>query len=101
MATMYDIVPLGTDACRFDPSAPCAYWHTKVRALALADLGPRELDFVGLYEPRPPSQEGWHEIGDLSTYELDRQELSAEVSALLGALMGIENVTQGMAGFLG
>jgi hypothetical protein len=35
-------------------------------------------------------------VGDLEPFELDREQLSTEERAMLGALMSIEDVTQGI-----
>lgn len=47
------IDPLAPDACRSDPSAPCYYLHTKLRALngGRDKLSERELEFVGVGGP--------------------------------------------------
>ena len=52
---------LGPDRCLSDPSAPCFYWHTKVRALngGRDTLTDRELEFVGVSRRR--SRSGWQE----------------------------------------
>jgi len=54
--------PLAPDACRSDPSAPCAYWHTKLHALngGRDKLSERELEFVGV-DTWPINTPGWHQ----------------------------------------
>jgi hypothetical protein len=47
---MDSIERLAPDACRSDPSAPCAYWHLKFHALngGRDKLSQRDLEFVGV-----------------------------------------------------
>ena len=85
--------PLAPDACRSDPSAPCAYWHTKLHALngGRDKLSERELEFVGV-DTWPINTPGWHQPTALYLDLLmgDLPELSAEESAVLHSLMDIE-----------
>jgi hypothetical protein len=98
---MYDLVSLGPDACLSDTSAACRYWHLKCRVLRGANVTPDELRFVG-FAQECPDRGGWRNaatsLGIL--YHDDREELSSEDSAMLSALMSIDDVTQGMIGFL-
>ena len=57
-----DIVgELGPDRCLSDPSAPCFYWHLKLKALngGRDRLSDEELEFVGVSRHRDRSR--WHE----------------------------------------
>ena len=57
---MAAIEPFAPDACRPDRSAPCMYWHLKLRALngERDKLSDGELAFIGIYPPDP--RDGWH-----------------------------------------
>jgi hypothetical protein len=88
------IEPLAPDACRSDPSPPCAYWHTKLHALngGRDKLTRRDLAFVGV-ETWPINTPGWHApTGLFLDLWSDLPELSGEVSAGLHALMAISTV---------
>lgn len=95
---MYDITPLGVDACRWDRSAICTYWHTKCRAMAGEALVTEELRFVGFAEERPRSRGGWKNAATnlevLYRGDHDRDELSSEDSAMLSALMAVDNAAE-------
>jgi hypothetical protein len=89
---MDSIEPLAPDACRSDPSAPCAYWHTKLHALngGRDKLSRRDLDFVGV-DTWPINTPGWHApTGLFLDLWSDLPELSAEDSAVLRSMMDIE-----------
>jgi hypothetical protein len=89
---MDSLEPLAPDACRFDPSAPCAYWHTKLHALngGRDKLSRRDLDFVGV-DTWPINTPGWHApTGLYLDLWSDLPELSAEDSSVLRSLMDIE-----------
>ncbi len=89
---MYDLTPLGFDACRSDASASCVYWHTKKRAMAGATLTPEQLQFVG-FDEQPKPRDGWKSAAtNLEVIYHDRDELSSEDSETLAALMAIESV---------
>jgi hypothetical protein len=103
---MYDLVSLCPDACQWDSSASCLYWHLKRRAMAGADLTDEELRFVGFAEERPPSRGGWKDASrhlELLYGDHDRDGLSSEDSAMLSALMSIDTVdlSQERLDFLG
>jgi hypothetical protein len=76
------IDPLGPDACRSDPSAPCLYWHLKLHALngGRGKLSQRDLDFVGV-GVTPPLRDGWRSPAGLYVDEFDD-----EVDPVLKAL---------------
>jgi hypothetical protein len=90
---MYDLVSLGPDACQWDSSASCLYWHTKRRAMAGAALTDEELRFVGFAE-ECPDRGGWQDASrhlEILYADHDRDELSAEDAETLHALMAIDN----------
>jgi hypothetical protein len=91
---MYEITPLGVDDCRLDRSAVCVYWHTKRRAMAGEVLTAEELRFVGFADERPRVRDGWHDASTnlgLIYFHDDREELSSDDSAMLSALMSVDN----------
>jgi hypothetical protein len=83
--------PLGPDACRSDPSAPCAYWHLKLHALngGRDKLSHRDLEFVGV-DTSPIVTPGWRSpTGLYLDGPLEGFGLSAEHSAALHAIMPV------------
>jgi len=83
--------PLALDACRSDPSAPCHYWHLKVRALngGRDTLSRDELTFVGV-DTWPITTPGWRSPAGLYLDDpLEGFGFSAEDSAALHALMPV------------
>ena len=60
MPSLDAIDPLAPDACRSDPSAPCHYFHLKLRALNgdRDELSDRERAFVGV-DAWPINTPGW------------------------------------------
>jgi hypothetical protein len=69
------------------------YWDLKIRAWRGEPLSPEALAFIGIDEhPRRPSN-GWRSPGG-PVYEDDREELSAEDSAMLSALMNVPRQDQ-------
>jgi hypothetical protein len=93
---MYDLVSLGPDACQWDSSAACTYWHLKRRAMAGEALTAEELRFVGFSEESVSRRrDGWQDASrhlEVIYRHRDRDELSAEDSAMLSALMSVDNV---------
>jgi len=89
----FDVLePLAPDACRSDPSAPWAYWHTKVHALngGRDKMSQRDLTFVGV-DTWPINTPGWRSpTGPFLDDPLDAFGLSAADSAVLRSLMDIE-----------
>jgi hypothetical protein len=82
--------PLAPDACRSDPSAPCHYWHLKLRALngGRDKLSRWELDFVGVDVGPIHTPGGWQTPNLPSTDVWDLgADLSEEQSAVLHRLM--------------
>jgi hypothetical protein len=89
---MDSIEPLAPDACRSDPSAPCAYWHLKLHALngGRDKLSGRELAFVGV-DTWPLNTPGWSSPTALYQDDpLDGFGLAPEQVALLRSVMDIE-----------
>jgi hypothetical protein len=85
------IEPLAPDACRSDPSVPCAYWHTKLHALNSGrdKLSQRDLDFVGV-GVWPINTPGWASPTGLYLNDpLEGFGLSAEDSAALHAILAV------------
>jgi hypothetical protein len=73
---------LAPDACRFDPSAPCAYWHLKLHALngGRSKMAQHDLEFVGV-NTGPLTTPGWRSPTGLYLDEFD-----AEVDPIQRAL---------------
>ena len=96
--------PLAPDACRSDPSAPCHYFHLKLRALngGRDKLSDRELEFVGV-DTWTINTPGWHSPAGLYLDDdLEGVGISAEVSVALHAIMAISSgVNQEPLEFLG
>jgi hypothetical protein len=95
VATMFDLRALGSDACRWDSSASCRYWHMKCRAMAGEALTAEELRFVGFTEERPRVRDGWQDAATnlgVIYFHGDRYELSPEDSTMFAALMSVDNV---------
>ena len=96
MPSLDALDPLGPDACRSDPSAPCAYWHLKLHALngGRDKLSERELKCVGVgVSVRTDTSNGWHQPDALFVDDfLAGFELSAEDSEVLHGLMAISTV---------
>jgi hypothetical protein len=88
----FDVLePLGPDACRSDPSAPCYYLHLKRRALngERDKLSERELAFVGVGGPL--NTPGWRAVESfpvLRAFELDDSG-AAPVDRLFAALLAV------------
>jgi hypothetical protein len=82
---------LAPDACRFDPSAPCFYWHLKLHALigGRDKLSQRDLTFVGV-NTWPIVTPGWRSPTGLYLDDpIEGLGLSAEDSAALHAIMAV------------
>jgi hypothetical protein len=96
------IEPLAPDACRSDPSAPCLYWHLKLRALngERDRLPQRDLEFVGVgVSRRRDTWDGWHQPGEIEVlWASDGVEEAATFDPVLWALT---RVGQSRLEFLG
>jgi hypothetical protein len=95
------IWPLRPDRCRSDRCAPCYYHHLKIQALngGRDKLSPDELEFVGEGVSARVRSGGWHQPDDLAG--LNGDQLSAEDSAMLAALMDTGDPGQERMRFLG
>jgi hypothetical protein len=91
---MFDLRPLGSDACQWDSNASCLYWHLKCRAMAGEPLSEDERRFVGFAE-ESPDRDGWKNAATslevIYRSDHDRDELEPADRDLLVSLMQIDN----------
>ena len=67
----------------------CCYWHLKASLISGRHLTEDELDFVGLYEPRPSSG-GWRDINaSMPMFELTDWEIDTQAASDIAAIMSV------------